>query len=272
MQTINDSLNRVMSNMNYRSELVRQYVCPGCHNAVNIFRLTDLKGNAFERSFGCDCELLNAIKIKQQQVNQQRIDRIFNQYSLVNKSLLSANFESFKAYSQDLVEALQQAQNFAAEFNKENGKNLLLQSTGFGTGKSHLSMSIIKTVKQKGYTTIFTSTPKLLTKIRSTYNRNTETSEDKMINNIAAADLVVFDDIGAENAKGWGHEKLFEIIDQRSGKSNIFTTNLNSNDFQIDRDLGRLFSRMMDNCTVISLNDVPDYRMKNFKRKINLEK
>lgn len=49
---------------------------------------------------------------------------------------------------------------------------------------------------------------------------------------------MVFDDIGAEGEiSGWGMQKLFEVIDQRAGKHNIYTTNLSSIEFEASKDL-----------------------------------
>lgn len=249
----------------YHSEFIRSYTCDGCGELVKVFRLTDKNGNSKENSIGCNCELIKAVDVQQQMINQKRIDRIFNQYSLVNQSLLSASFETFKPYRTELAKAVSQSQRYATEFDPKKPRNLFFQSTSFGTGKSHLSMSIVRVVKEKGYSAIFISTPKLLTKIRSTYNKNATVSEDELLNNIIAANLVVFDDIGTESSGGWGREKLFEIIDHRLGKNNIFTTNLKSDEFLVDRDLARIYSRLMENTEFIVLNNVPDYRMKKAK-------
>lgn len=269
MQNIQNALSNMASSTKYRSKFLRDYQCPNCRSWVKVYRLTDVHGNVSEQSIGCNCGILKLIDEEQQAVNQQRIDRIFNQYSLVNKSLLSASFETFRAYRADLKKAFEQVKRYADSFRTEKSSNLFFQSSGFGTGKSHLSMAVVRAVKQKGYTAIFISTPKLLTKIRSTYKRDAETTEDELINNLISADLVVFDDLGAENAGGWGREKLFELIDQRSGKSSIFTTNLDSADFKADKDMGRLFSRMMENSRVISLSQVPDYRMRNLAKRVS---
>lgn len=261
MQGLNSALKSI-ANTTYRSEFIRSYTCPGCGELVKVFQLTDKDGNSKENSIGCNCELLKAVDVQQQMINQQKIDRIFNQYSLVNQGLLQASFETFKPYRSELAKAVSQARRYASEFNLKKPRNLFFQSTQFGTGKSHLSMSIVRVVKEKGHSAIFISTPKLLTKIRSTYNKNATVSEDELLNNIIAANLVVFDDIGTESAGGWGREKLFEIIDQRLGKNNIFTTNLKSDEFLVDRDLARIYSRLMENTEFIVLNNVPDYRMR----------
>jgi DNA replication protein DnaC len=264
MQGLNSALKSI-ANTTYRSEFIRKYTCDGCGELVKVFQLTDRDGNTKENSIGCNCKLIRAVNVQQQMVNQKKIDRIFNQYSLVNRGLLSASFETFKPYCPELAKAVSQARRYADNFDLKKPSNLFFQSSQFGTGKSHLSMSVVRVIKEKGYSAIFISTPKLLTKIRSTYNKNATVSEDELLNNIIAANLVIFDDIGTESAGGWGREKLFEIIDQRLGKNNIFTTNLASDEFLADRDLARIFSRMQENTEFVVMNNVPDYRIKKAK-------
>ncbi|WP_185762558.1 ATP-binding protein [Bacillus methanolicus] len=178
---------------------------------------------------------MKIVKEEQQEAKKARLKRIFEENSFINPSLKEATFENFE--SNEFRQALQKAKRYVEEFDLKNPKNLFFQGS-FGTGKSHLSMSIAKALTEKGYTTIFISTPKLLTKIRNTYNKESGISEEQIINAIADADLVVFDDIGAEGEiSGWGMQKLFEVIDQRAGKHNIYTTNLSSIEFEASKDL-----------------------------------
>jgi DNA replication protein DnaC len=264
MQGLSNALKSI-ANTTYRSEFVRECTCEGCGELVKVFRLIDKDGNKKENSIGCNCNLIRAVHVQQRMVNQKKIDRIFNQYSLVNQGLISASFETFKPYCPELAKAVSQARRYADNFDLKKPSNLFFQSEQFGTGKSHLSMSIIREIKEKGYSAIFISTPRLLTKIRSTFNKRSEISEDELINNLIAADLVVFDDLGTESGNAWAKEKLFETVDQRSGKNNIFTSNLKKDDFLSDVDSGRIFSRMTENTEYIVLNNVPDYRPKKAK-------
>ena len=117
---------------------------------------------------------------------------------------------------------------------------------------------------KKGYTAVFISVPKLLTKIKNTYNNDGPT-EDQLLRVVAEVDLLVIDDIGAEykNEKSnWNTSKLFEIFDERAGKATIFTTNLSS--AQLKAWVGeRNFSRMMENTTPIVMKG-EDYRRNDF--------
>lgn len=252
-----------------KQTVIRKYVCEGCHQEVEIVKMVvpfgPLKGQVIEEKRGCDCELLQIVKKEQHEAKKARLKRIFEENSLINPSLKNASFRNFEPG--EFKKALDKAKAFVEEFDINQPKNLLFQGS-FGTGKSHLSVSIAKALTEKGYTTIFISTPKLLTKIRSTYNKNSEIGEEKIINAIAEADLVVFDDIGAEGeTSGWPVQKLFEIIDQRAGKHSVFTTNLASVEFEITKEMQRIFSRMMMNSELIIMNGT-DYRKRQFLKKV----
>lgn len=260
MQQVRKILNTTMD-----SKILTKYCCLGCRKEVWVMEATipfgPQKGKLIRKKHGCDCELIKDVKHELKEAKKARLKRIFDENSLINPALKHATFENFNP--SEFRQAYEKAKQYVNEFNINEPKNLLFQGT-FGTGKSHLSVSIAKALQEKGYTTIFISTPKLLTKIRNTYNKNSELGEEKIINAIAEADLVVFDDIGAEGEySGWSVQKLFEVIDQRAGKHNIYTTNLTSAEFEATKDMQRIFSRMMMNSEPIIMNGT-DYRKRKF--------
>lgn len=266
MQSINQLLQKGLNTtMDSDMKVVGEYVCECCGNKVQIIRMKMLlgpdKGKYFETQKGCDCEVLGIIKAQQEEAKKARLAKIFEENSLINPALQKATFENFEPG--EFKEAYDKAKQYVEEFDINKPKNLLFTGS-FGTGKSHLSVSIAKALTQKGYTAIFISTPKLLTKIRNTYNQQSELTEEDILRALREADLVVFDDIGAEGEiTGWGMQKIFEVIDSRAGKHNIFTTNLTSNELSASKDLQRIFSRMMMNAEPVIMNGT-DYRRKQF--------
>lgn len=252
-----------------QAKVLEYACCLECREEYKVSRITIVlgpeKGQVVEQKTGCYCEFLDKTKANQKEARAAKLKSIFEENSLINPALENATFESFE--SGEFNEALRQTKKFAYEFNLKDPKNLFFQGS-FGTGKSHLSVAITKAVTKKGHSTIFISTPKLLTKIRSTYNKASHQTEDQIISAISNADLVVFDDIGAEGeSRGWPMQKLFEIIDQRAGKHNVYTTNLSSNDFAESKDLQRIFSRMMMNAEPVVMNGT-DYRRKQFAKNL----
>lgn len=251
-------------------KVINRYCCLKCRGEVKVARfkhaIGPYKGQEVEHTTGCNCEILDKIKADQQKAKAAKVRAIFEENSLINPALQDATFENFEPG--EFSEELEKAKRYVREFDLKKPRNLFFQGS-FGTGKSHLSVSITKALTEKGYSTIFISTPKLLTKLRSTYGKNSEQTESEVLRAIYDADLVVFDDIGAEgDISGWGMQKIFEVIDQRAGKHNVYTTNLSSDDFAASRDLNRIFSRMMMNAEPVIMNGT-DYRRKQFLKGMN---
>ncbi|MFQ3801018.1 ATP-binding protein [Staphylococcus equorum] len=135
---------------------------------------------------------------------------------------------------------------YANNFDLNNKQSLLLHGS-FGTGKSHLSMSIAKSVKNKGYSVLYMNVPQLITTYKSTFN-NSMMSERELDNIIADVDLLVLDDYGT-SLTSYGIGKMFEVMESRTGKHNVITTNNNSKELTINKDYSKLFSRMIKNGT-----------------------
>lgn len=265
---------QVMKSMTTDSDLLRHanvlewYCCLKCREQVKVSRITIAigpeKGKVVEQKIDCYCSFLEKTLADQKKARTEKLKSIFEENSLINPALENASFESFELG--EFESALRKAEQFVSNFDLKKPVNLFFQGS-FGTGKSHLSVSITKALTEKGYSTIFISTPKLLTKIRNTYNKSNYQTEEQIINAITNADLVVFDDIGAEgDISGWSMQKIFEVIDSRAGKHNVYTTNLSSEDFAASKDLQRIFSRMMMNATPIVMNGT-DYRRKQFAKR-----
>lgn len=97
---------------------------------------------------------------------------------------------------------------------------------------------------------IFRATPDLLGQLRATYNRKTDETNDEeaLITQCIDADILILDDIGAEqvNNTGWLEDRLYRIINGRHGenKATIATSNLSPEDLGKrigERNLWRLY-------------------------------
>lgn len=248
-----------------KARTIQEFTCEGCNEHVVqkelIIPVGPLKGEKTIANYGCKCEdikLAKRVIAAEKRIKQKRLQRTFDYYSLVNESLQKATLENYEPTSEELAQAKQEITDYINNF--DGTKNLLLHGS-YGTGKSHLSISITKKLMEKGYECLFLSLPKLLTKIKETYN-NDGVTEDELLNMIQQVDLLVLDDIGAEHSTDWVTAKLFEVMDSRAGKATIYTTNLNSKDLR-ERINERNFSRLMENTDVIKMNG-RDYRRRKF--------
>ncbi|WP_198589125.1 ATP-binding protein [Mycobacteroides abscessus] len=241
--------------------------CGECGSPVQL----DLKTNE-PVCFRCliaaeDKKLANEAVEAHKRMKRRKVRYIFDQQSLVNENLKKATFDNYSPPSDELQFAKNRVMDFVMTFDSKSYKNLLLVGT-YGTGKSHLSYAATKHLIDEGRSCLFLSVPKLLTKIKDTYNPNSKHSEDELLEYIQFVDLLVLDDLGAEytnkrnDTDNWAQTKIFEVVDSRAGKHTIYTTNLNSNDLE-QKVNERNFSRILDNTEIIKMNG-KDYRRKAF--------
>ena len=250
------------------------YECEGCGQEVNVTEMAIAggpdKGKVEKFYLGCRCGdrvLAERVIENEKKAKMNHFKGLFDQNSLVNASLLKATFENYLPPTAELAKAKQEMMNFVSNFNPNEPQSFLLKGT-YGTGKSHLSFATAKALLEQRKSTLFLSVPKLLTKIKDTYNNGSKFSENDLLDFVATVDVLILDDLGAEytNKRGsednWVWTKLFEVVDGRAGKSTIYTTNLGS--AELEQKVGtRNFSRIMDNSTIVLMNG-KDYRRKAF--------
>lgn len=248
---------------------INSKICEGCGEEVEIYELVvpfgPAKGERITIKIGCRCEELQMIRQIEEEQRRSKIKKmqaLFNTHSLISRKLQKANFENYTPLNESQERAKKLAMRYAESFDPEKGKSLLLIG-GYGVGKSHLAKSITDRVMEKGYSAIFISVPKLLTKFKSTYHDESEFTEQELIDALNEVDLLVLDDIGAENTNDWTTEKLFEIVDTRQGMNNIYTSNDTPEGLM--KKLGeRNFSRILNDDTILIHIQGENYRLRKF--------
>lgn len=245
--------------------LVREGTCESCQQPIKVYETQVIggprKGEQIEVTYGCKCEdiklaetaLENKAKAEKRQLKEK-----FSRYSLISKKLIEKTINDYEPKTESQLHAKRTIERFIEIFSKDNPKNLLLTG-GFGVGKSHLSKVLTDGVLEKGFTAIFISVPKLLRRIRSTYNQDSKVKEDDILDVLEKVDVLVLDDIGAEKQSEWASEKLFDVIDSRQGMHTIYTTNYEPNDL-MDLLGERNFSRVVNEDTTVIEIDGPNYR------------
>lgn len=123
----------------------------------------------------------------------------------------------------------------ALDLNLEKGKGLWFMGST-GTGKTTLSMLISSHALAKGYSVAIYTMPKLLARIRATYERDAgDDSYLQFFDRLSQVDLLHIDDFGAEKRSAWVIEQLYSILNERyeQGRSIIATTNLDFADTEL---------------------------------------
>lgn len=156
-----------------------------------------------------------------------------------------------------------QAFNYAFKLVKEHpaiDRGLLLMGT-VGVGKTHLAVSIIQALIDKGLPCLFYEFGALLKEIQGSYNPVSQTSELKVLAPVYESEVLGFDELGASKPTDWVRDTMMQIINTRynNKKLTIFTTNYFDTrraptDETLEDRIGvRLRSRLYEMCRTVAI-------------------
>ena len=214
-------------------------VCPKCHNVGWILLDDGGQGTAIECDCGIRKRMIHNDKLKFADVPEYFKDARLNNFK---KSIYQS--EESREMVVEIAKAVRYwIQNI--EQMKERGIGLYFYSGTKGSGKTRLAASITnELIDNYGVRVKFCTSVKILEEISSTWKKS-DVNESKLIDDLSTADVLVIDDFGAENIKGWVNEKFYSIIDGRytNKKMTIFTSNMRLDDLQYD---DRITSRIKE--------------------------
>lgn len=175
------------------------------------------------------------------------------------------HFNSYKPQNPSQDRAFRFASKLTMEYPAVD-QGLLLMGT-VGVGKTHLAVSILKGLTERGFNCLFYEFGTLLKEILDSYNSNTKSSELTVLNPVFTADVLVLDELGASKPTDWVRDTMYHIINTRynDSKLTIFTTNhpdarQNEKEETLEDRIGvRLRSRLFEMCRTVEINGA-DYR------------
>lgn len=236
-------------------KFVENRICETCGREYPVY-----SRNGIETSICIHCEndkVQQEMQKAHDAATKKRPHAIMKRFSFVPDEIRQASFESFKAETPEEREALQQMIDFASDFKDEQTRTIML-SGSVGSGKTHLAYATAREIIKQGYAAIFVTVPELLESIRDTFS-NGEISQTEIKKIYKTVDLLIMDDIGAEYVRddnSWAAGEIFDIINARTTKATIYTTNLSGQD--LAQHYGgvqgkRIVSRIKNNSTAIQL-------------------
>ena len=159
------------------------------------------------------------------------INRLKAKSLLLDETIKTATFDNFKIETDEEQQAFDFAKNLA-EFYKNGGQGNSFMSGPAGSGKSHLSMAILKSYLENGEkTALFVSYSHVVRLIKDSFNnRDSIYTQNNIMSLLTNVDLLVMDDIGSENNSDFSEELLTDVLDGRI--STIITTNLSSEELR----------------------------------------
>lgn len=194
--------------------------------------------------------------VEQDTERRERFRKLSNLDALADRSF--ENFEVVRyGLTQKQLHSLDFARQLAVDYAQSPRGWLVLQGS-YGTGKTHLAAAIGNYRLSKGDMVLFITTPDLLDHLRASYSPKSEATYDETFDRLRDAQMLILDDLGAENPSEWANEKLFQLLNYRyvNRLPTIVTTNVPLDDLD-----PRVRSRLADENVMRAANlQVPDYR------------
>ncbi|MGB7309421.1 MAG: ATP-binding protein [Candidatus Acidiferrales bacterium] len=197
----------------------------------------------------------------------------------------NATREQLAAWNRSLAQAKLIVQRFAEEFSPvrdmQNDQGLLLMGP-CGAGKTHLAVSALKEIVQRGHSGLFYDYRELLKEIQDSYNAESQSTEMSVLEPVLKVEILVLDDVGSSKPSPWALETVGHILNTRYNEKRvtILTTNFldadaatapapaarvagmrapTFEDTLTDRVGKRIRSRLYEMCRTIEIS-APDYR------------
>lgn len=222
-----------------------KYECPKCCDTG--YREVEKDGYAF----GHECECGRLL--------QERLARKLK-FAAIPKEFEGQTVDNFRTdvYTTDRNKNLaKMAKKLAAEYVRrfqeirESGKGFYFFSSAKGSGKTRLAVSIANDlIAEQKVMAKFATTLQIIDQIKETWgekpgNRDAawQASEQKLMDDIISVPVLVIDDIGVEQPKGWVNERFYNIINGRMDEKRItiFTSNCRIEELKLDE---RITSRI----------------------------
>lgn len=163
-------------------------------------------------------------KKKKKQDEEKKYLKNISYYD-VNEEIKKASFKDLYKDDVNRVPVLKYITDFIKKYNnKEKVKGLYLNGS-FGCGKTYLIAALFNDMAKKNVKCAIVYYPEFLRDLKASFNKDYE----EKFNYIKKADLLLLDDIGAENVSNFNRDEILGPILQYRMEENLptfFTSNL----------------------------------------------
>ncbi|MBO0780839.1 MAG: ATP-binding protein [Ktedonobacteraceae bacterium] len=220
--------------------------CPKCKGA-GYLRLDVPFGHPnFGKPIACSCKEAERKERRRQQLREM------------------SNLDAFRSHSfrtfNPRVPGVQEAYAASLEYAQNPDGWLLLVGTN-GCGKTHLAAAVANQCLDSGSVVLFSVVPDLLDHLRAAFAPDAKEVYDQLFSKMRESEVLVLDDLGAQQSSPWANEKLFQLLNYRYNMGMPTVITANPRGLQgIDE---RIRSRIQDAALVctVSLDRARDYRL-----------
>ena len=171
-------------------------------------------------------------------------------------------FRTFSFHTPGVQEAYEAAMRFS-----EDPEGWLVLVGPNGCGKTHLAAAIANKSLDSGAVVLFEAVPDLLDHLRAAFAPTANEVYDQLFSKMREAELLVLDDLGAQQSSSWANEKLFQLLNYRYNMS--MPTVITANPKGMHGVDERIRSRLNDCGLVknVNMERARDFRPQNIKRR-----
>jgi len=225
--------------------------CPICKGAGYLRSDVPFGHPTFGKPVACECK-----EAERKAKRRRQLQEMSDLGAFYDKS-----FRNFNVH----VPGIQEAYNCAYEFAQDpNGWLLMIGPNG--CGKTHLAAAIANKSLEDGALVLFATVPDLLDHLRAAFAPTSNEVYDQLFSRMREAEVLVLDDLGAQQSSPWANEKLFQLLNYRYNSRFPTVITANSRGLQgIDE---RIRSRLTDASlvTTVIMDRAKDFRPNNPRR------
>jgi len=226
-------------------------LCPICKGAGYLRADVPYGHPSFGKPIACECK-----EAERKEKRRRQLQEMSNLGAFYDKG-----FQNFNPRVPGLQQAFEAAYEFA-----QNPNGWLLMIGPNGCGKTHLAAAIANQSLDDGALVLFATVPDLLDHLRAAFAPNSTEVYDQLFARMREAEVLVLDDLGAQQSSSWANEKLFQLLNYRYNFR--FPTVITANSRGLLGIDERIRSRLTDVSLVTSviLDRARDYRPHNPRR------
>ncbi len=226
-------------------------LCPICKGKGYLRADVPYGHPNFGKPIACECK-----ERERHERRRLQLQELSNLGELYDK-----RFDNFNVTYCAVSEAYQIAREYA-----EEPDGWLVFIGRVGCGKTHLAAAIANQALANGSRVLFSTVSDLLDHLRATFMPNATEFYDHLFQEMREAELLVLDDLGAQQSSPWANEKLFQLLNYRYNSR--FPTIITTNNTGLQGIEDRVRSRIMDVSLVtrITFDQTGDYRLRHPQR------
>ena len=146
------------------------------------------------------------------------------------KEISKASFKELYKDDKLRIPVIKYFKEFIDNYDSENKKGLYLNGS-FGSGKTYLVAALFNEMAKKNVKSVLVYYPEFLRSLKASFS----TDYKEKFNTVKKVELLLLDDIGAENCSAWSRDEVLGPILQYRMDQNLptfFTSNLTINELE----------------------------------------